>query len=51
MEENAHGVVVRSPEQARSLMSSIQSGWRRGRVADRDLPESGREHHEHEGIR
>ncbi|MBA8948986.1 nitrate- and nitrite sensing domain-containing protein [Actinomadura namibiensis] len=51
VEENAHGVVVRSPEQARSLMSSIQSGWRRGRDADRDEPESGREHHEHEGIR
>ncbi|MGI5167760.1 nitrate- and nitrite sensing domain-containing protein [Spirillospora sp. CA-253888] len=29
--DSAHGVVVRSPEQARSMMSSIQQGWRRGR--------------------
>ncbi|MBO2450365.1 nitrate- and nitrite sensing domain-containing protein [Actinomadura barringtoniae] len=31
--ESAHGVVARSPEEARSLMSSIQQGWRRGRAA------------------
>ncbi|MFC9972381.1 nitrate- and nitrite sensing domain-containing protein [Spirillospora sp. NPDC127200] len=31
--DSAHGVVVRSPEQARSMMSSIQQGWRRGRSA------------------
>ncbi|GAA2601401.1 hypothetical protein GCM10010411_38840 [Actinomadura fulvescens] len=29
--DSAHGVVARSPEEARSLMSSIQQGWRRGR--------------------
>ncbi|WP_067491807.1 sensor histidine kinase [Actinomadura hibisca] len=30
--DSAHGVVVRSPEQARTMMSSIQQGWRRGRA-------------------
>jgi signal transduction histidine kinase len=32
--ESAHGVVARSPEEARSLMSSIQQGWRRGRAEE-----------------
>jgi len=32
--DSAHGVVARSPEEARSLMSSIQQGWRRGRAVE-----------------
>ncbi|MFI0355507.1 nitrate- and nitrite sensing domain-containing protein [Actinomadura sp. 9N407] len=28
------GIVVRSPEEARSMMASIQQGWRRGRAPD-----------------
>ncbi|WP_258943384.1 sensor histidine kinase [Actinomadura luteofluorescens] len=30
----ANGAVARSPEEARSLMASIQQGWRRGRASD-----------------
>jgi len=30
----ATGAVARSPEEARSLMASIQQGWRRGRASD-----------------
>ncbi|MGW5418511.1 hypothetical protein ACWEUT_43455, partial [Actinomadura geliboluensis] len=30
----ASGGVARSPEEARSLMASIQQGWRRGRATD-----------------
>ncbi|WP_165950301.1 hypothetical protein, partial [Actinomadura sp. GC306] len=28
------GSIARSPEEARSLMASIQQGWRRGRASD-----------------
>ncbi|MFG1999028.1 nitrate- and nitrite sensing domain-containing protein [Spirillospora sp. NPDC048911] len=37
--DSAHGVVARSPEEARSLMSSIQKGWRRGRTTDSSDPD------------
>ncbi|TDC57789.1 sensor histidine kinase [Actinomadura sp. KC345] len=32
--EGASGDIARSPEEARSLMASIQQGWRRGRATD-----------------
>ncbi|MFI0452559.1 nitrate- and nitrite sensing domain-containing protein [Actinomadura sp. 6N118] len=38
--DSAHGVVARSPEEARSLMSSIQKGWRRGRDTDSSEPDA-----------
>ncbi|GAA2601419.1 nitrate- and nitrite sensing domain-containing protein [Actinomadura fulvescens] len=34
--ELAAGPVARSPEEARSLMASMQQGWRRGRASDLD---------------
>ena len=32
--DGASGGIARSPEEARSLMASIQQGWRRGRASD-----------------
>lgn len=34
VEGSAAGGIARSPEEARSLMASIQQGWRRGRASD-----------------
>ncbi|MFC5752050.1 nitrate- and nitrite sensing domain-containing protein [Actinomadura rugatobispora] len=33
-EQGPAGVIVRSPEEARSMMASIQRGWRRARASD-----------------
>ncbi|GAA2419222.1 nitrate- and nitrite sensing domain-containing protein [Actinomadura vinacea] len=33
-EQGPAGVIVRSPEEARSMMASIQQGWRRARASD-----------------
>jgi signal transduction histidine kinase len=33
-EQRPGGIVVRTPEEARSMMASIQQGWRRGRASD-----------------
>ncbi len=35
------GIEARSPEETRSLLSSLQQGWQRGRVDDLDYPDDG----------
>ena len=38
-DDDAPGAGVRSPEATRSMLASMQQGWRRGRVDDLDHPE------------
>ena len=38
-DDEAPGAGVRSPEATRSMLASMQQGWRRGRVDDLDHPE------------
>ena len=37
-DDDAPGTGLRSPEATRTMLTSMQQGWRRGRVDDLDLP-------------